>query len=243
MTPPKDLADFLPWFRDQTERAWAEFETRTFEQYQQCGIGGTSWQRGTRWTDGMSDDEIAAVEDKWNLRFPPDYRLFLSMLGATDRPTVGAMYKDDQGMAPVERPGFYNWQTDDAALTDMLVWPVEGILFDVEASDLWSTSWGERPQREEDRKAIVEAAVKVAPALIPITEHRYLLGEPVEAGNPVLSVYQSDIIVYGGALRDFLVTEIRDLIGLGRNGADAELVSSFTEQDLKAIPFWGELIE
>jgi hypothetical protein len=39
--------------------------------------------------------------------------------------------------------------------------------------------------------------VKLVPPLIPVFSHRFLPAEPSTEGNPVLSVYQTDIIYYG----------------------------------------------
>jgi hypothetical protein len=86
----------------------------------------------------------------------------------------------------------------------MLAWPLEGILFDVENNGLWWPEWGNRPESEEERAKAVGAAVSVAPKLIPIYSHRFIPQEPHEAGNPVFSVHQSDIIIYGKDLEDYL---------------------------------------
>lgn len=43
--------------------------------------------------------------------------------------------------------------------------------------------------------------------LIPVCGHRYLPAEPCSAGNPVLSVYQMDIIVYGRDLAAYFAAE------------------------------------
>jgi hypothetical protein len=46
--------------------------------------------------------------------------------------------------------------------------------------------------------------VTAAPQLIPVFMHRMMPDEPHEAGNPVFSVHQTDIILYGCDLADFL---------------------------------------
>jgi hypothetical protein len=51
-----------------------------------------------------------------------------------------------------------------------------------------------------------------APKLIPIYSHRFIPEEPSEAGNPIFSVYQMDIIYYGFDLDDYLRHEF-DLPG------------------------------
>jgi hypothetical protein len=45
------------------------------------------------------------------------------------------------------------------------------------------------------------------PVLIPVFSHRYLLASPCEANNPIFSVYQTDIIIYGNNLPDYLWPE------------------------------------
>jgi hypothetical protein len=45
--------------------------------------------------------------------------------------------------------------------------------------------------------------------MIPVYSHRYLPAEPCEAGNPVLSIYQTDIIHYGYDLADYFAREFR----------------------------------
>ena len=80
-----------------------------------------------------------------------------------------------------------------------------------------------------------------APRLIPVYAHRYLLIEPCVSGNPVLSIWQDDIIVYGQNLRNHFLAEFADLLGLDRrdNLADADEESV---RKVQSVPFWGELV-
>jgi hypothetical protein len=84
--------------------------------------------------------------------------------------------------------------------------------------------------------------VAAAPGLIPVFGHRYLLARPCVVGNPVLSVYQSDIIVYGEDLRGYLLIEFGDLLGLDRERLAQERTAIERMEGCEAIPFWGELI-
>ena len=108
---------FLNWFRARTEAAWSMYQPWTFEDYVAAGVGGSDWQRGTRWMGGLSEEQIEQIERQWSLRFPPDYRLFLRVLHAIDRPTLGALYNNDSPsrLIPCKRPSFYNWLTDEEA--------------------------------------------------------------------------------------------------------------------------------
>lgn len=264
-------AEFLDWFRERTEAAWAMGAVRTPEevlaQYVEWGAGGCSWQHGTRWLGGLSDEQIAEIELRWNLAFPPDYRLFLQRMQSVDRPQLCAGYlaedespqaalaggalatayveQHEQYMKLAEGPSFYNWLTDVHALEGRFARLWEGLQFDVEHNDLWPSSWGPKPATLSGQQEQVRELVQAAPKLIPIIGHRYLLAEPCTAGNPVFSVWQSDIVVYGTDLRDYLVFEFAELLGFSKRieierATRAQVHERFP--GYKAIPFWGELL-
>jgi hypothetical protein len=231
--PPRFDETFLDWFRERTEQAWARHRPRDFMA---ARLAGRDWQGGTRWLNGLTDDQIDDVERQWSVRFPPDYRLFLRRLHSVDRPQVGAQFVGDK-LRPAERPSFYNWLTDVETLREYLDWPLEGLLFDVENADLWQPAWGARPDTRQGRAALVRALAASAPRLIPIFSHRYLLAEPCRAGNPVFSVYQTDVIVYGADLRRYFLTEFGSLLGIERGPSHDEAAD--VSIDLASIPFWS----
>jgi hypothetical protein len=231
---------FLDWFRDRTNQSWAHRPTRSFGSYVESGVGGAGFQQGTRWLDGLPDDVIDQVEEEWSVRFPPDYRLFLKKLHSVDRPRAGATFQGGTQLKPTQRPSFYNWLTDRTSLKEMFDWPLDGLIFDVENGVLWVDSWGSRPDSPDARKERLSWLVQQAPRLIPIFGHRYLLAEPCVAGNPVLSVYQSDIIIYGPNLRRYLLTEFAEFLGLDGRQSMREGHAEATTS-LEQIPFWGEV--
>ena len=51
--------------------------------------------------------------------------------------------------------------------------------------------------------------VRDAPELIPIYGHRAIPAEPPEAGNPVFSIVQTDVMVYGSNLHEYLINEFK----------------------------------
>ncbi len=231
---------FLRWFRERTEETWQRYQTRTFEEFVASRVGGRDWQQGTRWLSGLSEQEIVTIEQHYQVRFPPDYRLFLQVLHSVDRPLVGARYSDDKTMIPTTAPSFYNWQTDTEAIQATYEWLVEGLVFDVQHADVWLPSWGAKPTTAEGQEARVRELVNAAPKLIPVFAHRYLLASPCEAGNPVLSISQSDIIIYGVDLHDYFLTEFGTLIG-GGNAYGSRLTQKKYEA-YQTIPFWGEFL-
>ena len=144
---------------------------------------------GLDWVVGYTQDELDAAQAKYDLVFPPD----LVALLRERRPAIG-----------------YDWRSDEKEIRERLAWPFEGLLFDVENNVLWWPEWGERPARAEDRADVLRSVVAQAPKLIPLISHRYLPAEPHEAGNPVFSVYQSDVIYYGANLADYFEREFGD---------------------------------
>ncbi len=229
--PPRFDEEFLDWFRKRTEEMWQRYQTRSFAY-------GYDWQQGTHWSNGLNEQELVTIEQRYQIRFPPDYRLFLQMLHSVDRPKVVVGY-DGNTKIPPTAPSIYHWQRDTEAIQHAYEWLVDGLFFDVQGG-WWLKSWGVKPSTAEEQKARLQELVDAAPKLIPIYGHRYLLAEPCKAGNPVLSIYQSDIIVYGVDLHDYFLKEFPELTGLGRTGSSQITQALFEEY--KKIPFWGELL-
>jgi hypothetical protein len=279
--PTQFDGDFLDWFKERLEASWLTLPQQTpdevLAEYVRGGAGGCTWQSGTRWLTGLNEDEVAEVERRWQLTFPPDYRLFLRRLHTVDRPRLCAGYlaEDEspqtaaahgaratalveefgQYMALEEGPSFYDWLRDADALAARFARLWEGLQFDVEHNHLWPASWGPKPATLEAQKRRVRELVEGAPRLIPVFDHRYLLAEPCVAGNPVFSVWQSDIVVYGASLRDYLVFEFSGRLGLLRANPNPLYRASNKELEretrarvherfpaYQAIPFWGELL-
>lgn len=161
------------------------------------------------WAPGYSLDELDAAQERFCLRFPPDLIALL-----LERRPVGG----------------YDWTRDESRIRRMLAWPLEGLLFDVERDGLWWPEWGERPRTAEARRDVVAGVVGAAPKLIPIFSHRYLPEEPHEAGNPVFSVHQSDIICYGTNLSSYFLNEASP----GRHRLPRET---------KRIRFWSDAVD
>jgi len=164
---------------------------------------------GRLWAEGYTQSELDTAQAKYDLVFPPD----LVALLRDRRPALG-----------------YDWRSDDKKIRDMLKWPLEGLLFDVENNALWWPEWGDRPETAGARLEVLAKAVRDAPKLIPLVSHRYLPAEPHEAGNPVFSIYQSDIIYYGADLADYFEREFVS-------------VSLPLPQHIKHIRFWSEFAD
>ena len=244
--PPLFGPAYLDWFRAITERNWAARQQRYFEGTEYAEFGSAPWQQHAGWLDGLSDEQIETVEHTWSVRFPPDWRLFLRYLHAADRPEgaplLGSMFAHTQDES-MRRPffktfNFYNWFLDAEFLREYLAWPLEGLLFSIEHSDLWHEQWGRKYPLLEDRKRRVTELVAGAPKLIPIFQHRYIVTDPCFAGNPVLSVHQSDIIPYGLDLRDYFFNEFGGITRPARRPGVPDEAYVW----LRKIPFWGAFL-
>jgi hypothetical protein len=190
--PPRFDETFLLWFRQRTEQAWS------------------SGYPQRRWLPGLSPEEIAALEQTWAVRFPPDYRLFLRRLHAVGEVTAGA----DRGrkhLMPVKKSKIvYNWLLDTKDLRRAFINPFLGLGYD--------------------------QPVATAPKLIPITWCLHLLGEPCQAGNPILALHDTDIVVVRANFRQYLLNRFAHDLGITPPGTGADEAT----RRLKNIPFWGD---
>jgi hypothetical protein len=158
--------------------------------------------------------ELDRIQDRWQLRFPPDLIALLR-----------------QQRNPIEGSASFDWLLgDEADIQRRLDWPFEGFLFDVERNGLWWPTWGPRPAEAAQRRDALRAVFATVPKLIPLFGHRYLPADPCEPGNPVFSVYQSDVIYYGADLQDWMQRE--------RTGWD-----TVPWPPVKKIRFWSEAEE
>lgn len=164
-----------------------------------------------RFGPGLTSEEASRAEQLFGFVFPPDLRELLSLV------------------LPLGRE-FPNWR-DPESVRPRMDWPFQGIAFDIEHG-FWRRNWGTRPSDTVEALAIARTAVGEAPKLVPIWGHRYIPADPPEAGNPVLSVYQTDIVFYGGNLRKYLRLECRTI-------SHEEAMSG----EVRRIPFWTELVE
>jgi hypothetical protein len=165
---------------------------------------------------GLTGPELAAIEADYGFTFAADHRAFL----AAGLPVEGR---------------FPDWRGGGFGLRDQLGWPVDGVLYDVEHNAFWYPAWGPRPHSVAEALAVAGRRLTAAPPMIPVYGHRYLpagSGPSGCAGHPVLSMYQTDIIVYGRDLVDYVGREF------GHVPAPQE-----DERPHVTVEFWRDLVE
>jgi hypothetical protein len=167
---------------------------------------------------GLTASELDRAQEEAGAAFPPDLAELL-----TDCLPFGRRFPD--------------WRNDAAAAMNR--WRdhvLGGFLFDVEECGDWPEVWGAKPADPREVRARVVEILDDAPRLIPIYAHRGIPNEPLEAGNPVFSVWQMDIIVYGNNLERYLHNEFA-----GRPvppSFDTSKLSS--DGPLREIRFWKD---
>lgn len=176
-------------------------------------------KKGVSFDKGLTEEEIKEAENTFVFNFPPDLKAFLQ----TQLPVSNAFVNWRYGI---------NSKKGKEAIIYRLNEAIEGIYFDIRHNDFWFEDWGEKPQTFEEQKAVAYKHLLQTPRLIPIYSHRYMPAFPQEAGNPIFSVYQTDIIYYGHDLADYLAKEFQFSL------------EDFPpkESEPKSIPFWSELV-
>jgi hypothetical protein len=174
--------------------------------------------------DGLSDGEVTRSEEEFGFRFPPDLKAFLQT-------ALPVSIESDR-----THGRFPKWRSEDRrTLQTRLAWPFEGMAFDIEHNVFWLDEWGPKPSVLREAIEVARRYVDAAPKLIPIYSHRYLPSEPPVAGNPIFSVHQTDIIIYGINLWDYFGNEFAPAT---ERLACTELLASG-----RKIRFWGALAE
>lgn len=172
-------------------------------------------RKGIIFESGLNLQEINMIENLYEINFPPDLKEFLSIA------------------LPISNE-FVNWRdmSEDNVrnIKDILNWPLDGMIFDIENNQFWYSGWGIRPNDLEDAIELCKNEMKNVPKLIPICLHRYMPSEPQEIGNPIFSIYQTDIIYYGEDLLSYLQLEF-----------DIKKYDDMDFDSIKDIRFWSDL--
>lgn len=173
---------------------------------------------------GLTSTELARIERDYEFEFADDHRAFLAAgLPLNAPPEHGQTWRKPW-------PDWRDGDPDD--LRRQLGWPIEGALFDVENNALWLPAWGQRPFDTGNALDTARRHLTQAPKMIPVYGHRYLPAGRGTHGHPVMSIYQTDIIIYGTDLADYIDN---DFSGSGRF-----ISANWTPPPM--VPFWSDFL-
>lgn len=255
MNIPENITEFLYWIKERTELFWS-IDPKTSSNDFVC----EDWIFGAKWI-GLSTKEIDEIEAKYSVKFTYEHREFLRILHTIDRKEkieYPETFEEDSKIIIEERPFFYNWITDEEEIFEILKWPFKTIFEDViGANKVWLKSWGKRPKSEIEMKNIFKSWYEKVPKLVPIYSQRFSVSESNLKFNPVLSIWGSDVVVYGWNFRSYLLNELKEHLDIRKNIYDVEdnfyypelinEVQTIFDEDFKFdenkdIPYWKELI-
>jgi hypothetical protein len=224
---PENFTEFLYWIKERTEKFWAlKREVQDDENHEI-----ENWAYNAKWI-GLSEQEIDNVEIKYGIKFTKFHREFLSILHTVDRKQKNQSWDENGNSIIIESSFFHNWLNDEEEIKKYLSWPKDFLLDDVLRGAIWLKSWGKKSNSKTEQKSIFLNWFTQAPNLIPINSHRFVINEPRDFDNPILSIYGQDTILYGGNMRHYLLNELEDELSLRQGIFDIE----FNEWDSKLIP-------
>jgi hypothetical protein len=164
---------------------------------------------------GMPDVQIDDIERALGFRLPSDFRYLLANM------------QDKGGV-------FFPWaQFDIRKYRERLDEILQGIEWSLERDFGWLDRWGEKPRIFSDALDFLREDFKSWPKLLPLHSHRFLVAEPCEPGNPVLSIKGTDIIYYGTDLAHYLLNEF----------VDHSYEDHVSSQTVRHIPIWSDYVE
>lgn len=200
-------------------------------QYQQCTQEYFDWllgklksqNNGFRSDSGMTSLQIQESEQRHGLIFPSDFTRFLQ------HPVSSCELFYDYS-APIGSPQY-----------DMIIGAMknfqQGIEFDIQHNNCWPANWGKKPSSLPEKIDRFRSVYATAVKLIPIYGHRALISN--FESSIVLSVHQTDIIVYGYNLAVYLQHEfLRDELQIKYSDAVGGCYSTV----VPTIPFWSSFI-
>lgn len=159
---------------------------------------------------GMTKDEIEEAEKIYKIKFPLEYKNFLKEF----------VFEE------------CNWSDFSSKniehIKELINWPIEGIIFDIKNNGFWMEKLGAKSRNIEERINVFLNKINEFPKLIPIINHDYIVCAN-DVQNPIISVYQSDFIISGDNLVDYLHQLISN-----DNKSKSNMIN---------IPFWSDIID
>lgn len=196
--------------------------------------------KGIQFEQGLSDDEVIQIEQKFNIKFPPDLKVLLQTALPVDVDLDDSELSEEELLNFVPSGyGWVNWrlslhsEKESKIIQERLDFVLEGILFGVECRDFWWHEWGEKPDDLDKCFETVKEYYQTYPQMIPVFMHCFIPSTPNEMGNPIFSINSTDIVYCGNDLASYL-----------SHVCSFELSQEFmTPKKPKYIKFWGNVVD
>lgn len=163
------------------------------------------------------------------------YRDFLRILNAPDRPARNFCYVGPDLGRDIKQGGdvrvFTDWEFGSSDQDEATKSFIDGIVFDVDNNNMWLDQWGQRPETAQGWRDRITSLISEAPALIRVHGHRFMLS--TLPSSPILSIHQSDAIIYAYNLEEMLLKDFPKLAGRR---------SDLNREKIANTPFWGDLV-
>ncbi len=112
---PTNPAEFFPWLKETSERAWATIPLKE-------NIYGFQIQAGTRWNPGLSTDQIRQYEATLGFTFSEIFKQYLKVMNGTEPKTINIYARREP---PRYGSGFYAYPQDLEEIKDYIQWIYE----------------------------------------------------------------------------------------------------------------------
>jgi hypothetical protein len=194
--------------------------------------------RNARVASGLTDSEITSIQSKYEFIFPPDLRCLLQH-------SLPVYEPEPNNAIPRPKSSLQRWidwrHGAEETIRLHLTWPLRSIGHDIECNGFWHDEWGIRPPDPLEARSIAEQHILTAPPLIPVYGHRYLAGVPILSGNPIYSIWYTDIIRYGDDLASYFRNEFLGWQSPTRYQITSQPPDEFSKTG-RYIPFWDDLV-
>lgn len=144
-------------------------------------IYGFQIEQGTKWRPGLSESELCRFEEEMGFSFPEPLKAFYRVMNGLDHKQVNIY--GESGEPYAYSSSFYSYPEGLERVRERINWIYE-------ANGLTA----ERVKEEN------------IPRIFPVYRHRFMVID--HPGNPILSMYGDDIIIYADSLVDLFYIDL-----------------------------------
>lgn len=123
MRHPEGHKEFMIWFKEESEKHFYELELDK-EAY------GLQFQKGTKWNDGLSDEEIKKYQKELGFEFPEELKGFYKTMNGTNLPGINIF--GESGMEYAYEPIYHTFPEHLPQMKDLIgeILKIKGISHD-----------------------------------------------------------------------------------------------------------------